>query len=240
MKEKDILSSIRQIRGSEKTLPEQAADRIRGIIVDRELNIGDKLPSEFDLAQQLAVGRGTVREAIKILIARNVLEIRRGIGTYVADNTGLIDDPFGFAYLGEDDQLVKELFPIRLQLEPWIAERAAQNATSVQIKQLRVYQQNVEKLIRSHQNHLFEDQKFHTHIADCTGNRVLPKLVPVIVYSVHNFGRLTHRARGLETIATHEAIVDAIAAHDAATARQAMTDHLMMNWEYIQELLEKR
>jgi|GEM_PF-4053473 len=38
MKEKDILSSIRQIRGSEKTLPEQAADRIRGIIVDRELN----------------------------------------------------------------------------------------------------------------------------------------------------------------------------------------------------------
>ena len=140
--------------------------------------------------------------------------------------------------MGEEGKLVKELFEIRLRLEPWIAELAAEGATSEQIATLRQHQYNVEELIRSGKNHLSEDQELHKSIADCTGNRVLSKLVPVITYSIHTFGRMTNLGKKEETITTHKAIVDAIANHDPAAARQAMIDHLMMNKNAIQALMD--
>ena len=53
------------------SLPEQVAERISQLIIDQRLTYQDKLPNEFELAAQLHVGRGTVREAIKLLAARN-------------------------------------------------------------------------------------------------------------------------------------------------------------------------
>ena len=70
------------VKDKELPLAEQVAGQIRQLIIDRQLTNGEKLPNEFELAQQLNVGRGTVREAVKLLVARNVLEIRRGRGTF--------------------------------------------------------------------------------------------------------------------------------------------------------------
>lgn len=234
-----VLESMHSIPGNEKPLRVQVADQIRKIIVDNQLNVGDRIPTEMELAQQIHVGRGTIREAIKLLEATNVLEIRRGLGTFVADNTGVVDDPFGFAYMGEEGKLVRELFDIRLRLEPWIAELAAQAATSEQIAVLRQHQEKVEELIHNGKNHLTEDQELHKSIADCTGNRVLSKLVPVITYSIHTFGRMTNLEMKEGTIITHKAIVDAIANHDPSAARQAMIDHLIMNKNAIQALSDQ-
>lgn len=64
-----------------KSLTERVADEIVRTIIGKELNPGDKLPNEFELAAKLGVGRSTVREAIKALVSRNVVEIRRGAGT---------------------------------------------------------------------------------------------------------------------------------------------------------------
>ena len=69
------------VKDKEVPLAEQVAEQIRQLIIDRQLTHGEKLPNEFELAQQLNVGRGTVREAVKLLVARNVLEIRRGRGS---------------------------------------------------------------------------------------------------------------------------------------------------------------
>lgn len=54
------------------------ADQINQVIIDQNINAGEKLPNEFELAARLNVGRGTIREAVKLLVARNCLEIRRG------------------------------------------------------------------------------------------------------------------------------------------------------------------
>ena len=74
---------LESLNESKKLLPERVAEQIISLIADRELKAGDKLPNEFDMAQQLSVGRGTIREAVKILVSRNILEIRRGCGTFV-------------------------------------------------------------------------------------------------------------------------------------------------------------
>ena len=118
-----FLDDVTHVKSSSKTLPERVADQIRQLIIDRHMENGDQLPNEFELAQQLNVSRGSVREAVKLLVARNVLELRRGKGTFIADNTGVVDDPFGFAYLEDEPRLANELMDIRRQLEPWIAQR---------------------------------------------------------------------------------------------------------------------
>ena len=224
-----FLDDVTHVKSSSKTLPERVADQIRQLIIDHHMENGDQLPNEFELAQQLNVSRGSVREAVKLLVARNVLELRRGKGTFIADNTGVVDDPFGFAYLEDEPRLANELMDIRRQLEPWIAAKAAEQANDQDIAELRVLQYKVEELIQSGQDHLAADQQLHIRIADCTDNRVLHELVPVITYSVHLFGNLTQRRLRQETINTHAAVVDAIAAHDPEAAREAMQEHLKHN-----------
>ncbi|MBQ9348519.1 MAG: FadR family transcriptional regulator [Oscillibacter sp.] len=227
--ERDILSGIKNVKQSSQSLPEQVAEQISKLIIERRLSAGEQLPNEFELAEQLNVGRGSVREAVKILAARNVLELRRGKGTFIASNTGMVDDPFGFAYLEDEYRLAQELFAIRQQMEPWIASLAAERATAEDVADLRRLQHSIEDMIHRGEYYLYEDQRFHARIADCTGNRVLPMMIPVITYSVHLFGTLTQMTLLQETIDTHAQIVDAIEAHDPAAAHAAMEEHLRHN-----------
>ena len=66
-------------------LAEQVEEQLYEYITKLPMKAGDKLPNEFKLAEMFGVGRSTVREAVKLLVSRNVLETRRGSGTYVKD-----------------------------------------------------------------------------------------------------------------------------------------------------------
>lgn len=224
-----LLDSIQTVEKPVKPLVDQVVDQIRTLIIEQHLSIGSKLPTEMELAQQLNVGRGTVREAVKQLVARNVLEVQRGRGTFIANNTGVVEDPFGFTFIDDENRLTRELYDIRLQMEPWIAALAAQYATEENLAELRVLQIEVEKLLEADQNYLPSDQKFHICIANCTQNRVLPMLIPIVTYSIHLFGKMNQVKLREDTINTHRRIVEAIAAHDSEAARLAMQEHLLLN-----------
>lgn len=225
----------------EKRLPlaEQVADRINQLIVDRNIQPDDKLPNEFELAQFLNVGRGTIREAEKLLVARNVLEIRRGKGTYVSRHTGQIEDPLGLAYVPDQLALAKDLVELRQYLEPWIAATAAERATEEELGSIVACCDEVERLIHLDENHLDADKEFHLCIARCTHNRVVPKLIPIITYSVFLFGHLNKRSLQEETIATHRKIADAICRRDPEVARMAMFEHVIANRNSILALEEQ-
>ena len=216
-------SIFETVKDRESPLAEQAAEQISQLIIDRQLTNGEKLPNEFELAEQLNVGRGTVREAVKLLVARNVLEIRRGRGTFVAHQTGVVHDPLGFAYMPDQLRLAHELLDIRLNVEPWVASLAAQQATAEDV------------VIHAGENHLRRDEALHVRIARCTQNRVVCKLLPVITYSVQLFGKLNDQRIYQETIETHRQVVDAIAAHDSDAAREYMYRHLSGNLASITE-----
>lgn len=234
---KYTFDTISNIKETQKTLPEQVAEKIRKLIIEQHMEIGSRLPNEFELAQQLNVGRGTIREAIKLLVALNVLEIQRGKGTFIATNTGYVDDPLGFAYMDNEELLAKELYDLRIRLEPWIAELAAIYATKEDIASLREKQMEVEYMISTSKNYLPADQQLHIAIANCSRNRVLPKLIPVITYSVHLFGKMNKVKLAEETIETHRRIIDAIEQHDAKAAREAMKHHLDLNLQTVPALL---
>ncbi|MBT9776799.1 FCD domain-containing protein [Clostridium sp. MCC353] len=221
-----------------RPLADQAADLILNYIIENDLEAGAKLPNEFELARQIGVGRSTVREAIKILVSRNIVEIRRGAGTYVSEGQGVIEDPLGLTFVKDKKGLALDLLSVRLMMEPEIAMMAAEHAREEQIRGLYVQCEKVEAMIHEGKNHLEEDILFHKMIAACSGNVVVEKLVPVINSSIAVFVDVTNGRLKEETIETHREIVDAIAAKDGEGARCAMQMHLLYNRRAIKSILD--
>lgn len=230
-------SLFENIKSKESSLPEQAADQISQLIIERHLASGDKLPNEFELAEQLHVGRGTIREAVKLLVSRNVLVIRRGLGTYIASHPGQIKDPLGFAFYPDQVRLGMDLLEVRAHLEPWVASVAAQRATRENMSQLRDKCLLVEQDILAGRDHQDHDVEFHVCIAQCTQNLVVPNLIPIISYSVGLFISLTGSVLRSETIIGHRAIADAICSRDCAAAERMMRQHVEQNRVELERVL---
>ena len=208
---------------------EVAMDRIIQFLQDNRLGDHDKLPSERELCQLLNVGRSTLREAIQRLAARNVLEVRRGAGTFVSYKHGVADDPLGFTLIRDQRRLAMDLLEFRIMVEPSIAAMAAQNASKDDIKELEFLCLEVEELLRRGKPHHERDKEFHACIARCSGNMVMPKIQPIIHGSIGLFIRETGGQLKEETIRTHRAILNAIRAKDGVAAWDAMYLHLVYN-----------
>ena len=111
-----------------RQLGDRLEDELMNYILKAPVEVGEKIPNEFDLAQQFGVGRSTVREAVKGLVTKGILEVRRGAGTYVVSHHSVEEDPLGLSRLEDKYKLALELFELRLMMEPEIASLAAQKA----------------------------------------------------------------------------------------------------------------
>ena len=221
-----------------KLLGSQIEDRILEYIKEKPLEVGDRLPNEFELAEMFEVGRSTIREAVKGLVTKGVLQVRRGAGTYVSSLTPAEDDPLRLnAKLHDRFKLALDLFDVRLILEPEIAAKAAVYATDEDIATLKRLCKETEELYLADNVHMPKDIEFHTWIARCSKNQVMESLIPIINSGINTFVNLTRRSLRTETITTHRAITEAIANHDSTGARCAMVMHLTDNR---QELLRRR
>jgi DNA-binding FadR family transcriptional regulator len=218
------------------SLSRAAAQSIIDRIINGQYQQGNKIPNEMELSRKLDVSRTTVREAIKTLVSQNILEIRRGEGTFVCDKLGIAEDPLGFRFIGDKVRLAMDLLEIRLLIEPHIAEKAAEKATNEEIADIVSQCGRVESLISRGVPYDEEDVLFHTKIAQAAKNVVIPNLIPVINQAIFVLMQVTHRTLRQETIATHRAVADAIQAHDGAGARNAMTEHIMYNKRFVEKL----
>ena len=187
---------------------------------------GQKIPPEPELCTLLGASRNTLREAIRALVARNVLEIRRGNGTFVSGRMGVPDDPLGLAFVAHPGRLPEELMDIRQMMEPSIAILAAEKATDEDIAELRRCMEAYEEAVALGQDPTPQDIAFHKQIARCTQNQVLPNLIPVISESIRAFSHLQPPMKVRSTILAHRDIYEAIAARSPSRARDAMNIHL--------------
>lgn len=216
-----------------KPLAEIAADRIVEYILEEGLKGGEKLPSEAELMKSLNVGRGTIREAIKILVSRHIVEIHRGIGTFVCENMGVSEDPLGFKYMADKHKLVLDTLELRMLIEPSIAAKAAKMATEEQIIEIEALCQIVEDKINADEDYLKEDMSFHSKIAESSNNLVVSKLLPIIHESIELLIETNKKALVKETIETHRMITNAIKERDSEKAYQAMKNHLELNHDFM-------
>ena len=223
-----------------KLLGRRIEDALLDYILQEPIEIGQKIPNEYELAEKFGVGRSTVREAVKGLVSKGILEVRRGSGTFVVSTSSLEEDPLGLSRFPDRYKLALELFDVRLMIEPEIAVLACENATEEELDQLQKLCAEVEELCRSGEDHTAKDVEFHTCIARCSKNRVVELLVPVINSAVVTFANLTQRSLKEETIITHREILDSILRKDAVGARCAMVMHLTYNRQAIIRLIDEQ
>ena len=220
-----------------KSLPQKISEDIISFILEEKLQPGDKLPNETVLSEYLNAGRSSIREAMKLLASRNIVTIRQGSGTYIASSPGVVD-PLGFTFIGNKQKLIHDLLEVRFLLEPSIAAMAAAHADENDIKKITALCDEMEALLKRHDEHTQKDIEFHTAIALSSKNVVVPRLIPVINSSIPLFVETTSGDLHEETIETHREIADAIAGHDPLRAQDAMYLHLVYNRKRIM-LIEK-
>ena len=212
-----------------KTLAEQVADGIMNLIQETPYKAGDKLPTEKELCESTGAGRNTVREALKILASRNVLEIRQGAGTFVSEKQGIPDDPLGFSMVNDHVKLTKDLLQVRIMLEPQIAALAAQCAKEHEIKELEEILEEMEAAMKKREDYSELDTKFHTKIAQCTHNIVMENLLPVIGKGVAVFAKEVAQTEYDRTWISHRKIFCYIRDHKPFEAEMEMQYHLLYN-----------
>ncbi len=218
-----------------KTLAEQVADGIMNLIQETPYKAGDKLPTEKELCESTGAGRNTVREALKILASRNVLEIRQGAGTFVSEKQGIPDDPLGFSMVNDHVKLTRDLLQVRIMLEPQIAALAAQCAKEHEIRELEEILEEMEAAMKKREDYSELDTKFHTKIAQCTHNIVMENLLPVIGKGVAVFAREVAQTEYDRTWISHRKIFCYIRDHKPFEAEMEMQYHLLYNTSRYEE-----
>lgn len=224
---------------NKQLLASRVEEELMNYILHEPVEIGAKIPNEFELAERFGVGRSTIRETIKSLATKGILEVRRGSGTYVISKNTIEEDPLGLAKFTDKYKLALELFEVRLMLEPEIAALASDYVTPEQKKALKRLCDETEELYRSGKNHTMKDIEFHTCIAKCSKNRVVELLQPIIQTAIVTFVNLTNRRLIEETIDTHRAITESIIKGDSVGARCAMIMHLTYNRQMLLKMMEE-
>ena len=211
-----------------QSLTQQTAQRLYGrIVTEGGLAPGDKLPNELDLSRELGVSRTTLREAVRMLVAQGVLEVRRGKGTFVSARVEDIDD-FGFSGLRRVKGQLRDLFELRSIFEPQAAMLACRRATAEERADILARGKEVENCIRSGADRTRADAAFHAAIVRATHNEFMVRLLPLIQRAVATAVETGEEAERLaaDTLRDHALLLEFFARGDEEGARHAMAIHM--------------
>jgi GntR family transcriptional regulator, transcriptional repressor for pyruvate dehydrogenase complex len=206
----------------------QAADAIKALIVSGDLGSGDALPPERDLAVRLGISRPSVREAIRVLTAMNVVEPRHGGGTYVTSlDPRLLARPINFL-LQIEPRTFLHLFEVRQVLEVAAARLAAPKVTDELVAELQELADAAAAAPRGGPRYSELDCELHTKIVEATGNPIYLSLYESIADLLLESPRRSVGTPGARQQACddHRAIVAALRDRDPDGAARAMQDHL--------------
>ena len=211
-----------------KMLSQSVADTILSMItIEKRFSAGDKLPNELDLSEELNVSRTTLREAIRILAAYDILEIQRGKGTFVTENA--LKQPQDFAPLSSIKVNAKDLYEMRLIFEPEAAYFAALRGTDAEIKRILDYGSKIEDEILGHKDRTDNEHAFHKATAQATHNEFMNKLMPILYQAISKGVVLSLQSdRAIQdTVTDHRMIMEFLEQRNAEGARNAMKIHIM-------------
>ncbi len=226
----------------EQRLYERVVDKVLDLIATNTWKPGYRLPPERELAEAFRVSRTVVREAIKALEARGVLESLTGSGVYVraADSSIVSRSLQTYIQLSNLDDFEIRLNEVRRVLEVEIAALAAQRATPEQRAQLQQICQEMRSGGQAAQKMAELDFRLHLTLAEATQNELLGVLLAPLIDQLRDQITLTWEGYGPRPVEPvleqHETVVAAVASGDADAARQAMTRHLAYSREVLEAL----
>lgn len=211
-----------------KMLSQSVAETIISMItIEKRFTSGDKLPNELELSEELNVSRTTLREAVRILVAYGLLEIRRGRGTFVTEKA--LKQPQDWSPLSDIRVNAKDLYEMRLIFEPEAAYFAALRGTDAEIKRILAYGRKIEEEILEHRDRTENEHAFHKAIAQAAHNEFMNQLMPILYQAISKGVVLSSQSDKAinDTIADHRLIMEFLEQRNAEGAKNAMRIHMM-------------
>ncbi len=222
-------------------LYEIVAEEIEKAILEGQYEVGARLPSEQSLADQFEVSRNVVREALKVLQERNLIEVLDGSGAYVArPNSTATRNALG-RYIRQigASSAIDALYETRIALEGLNARLAAQRATPAQIAEMAAHLESMQENIDSSERWTEADLEFHLTVARATNNPFQLLLLDPLIGQLREviadgFERPGATQAGLSA---HIRLLECIRNHDPDGAYQTMVDHLIYSEETIKRMI---
>lgn len=211
---------------------EQVAEQLLAQIGSRALRPGDSLPPERELTETFGVGRSSIREALRMLESQGVISSANGGTFVVADAANPLNSSLRLLFTLDEQAGVQDLFELRRILESEAAALAAERHAAAHLEQMDAAIAEMEAALageRDVERFIDADLRFHLAVAEATGNRL-------VLHSMHAVRDVVRRAlvtavripRSPENaVREHRSIRAAIAAGDAARAREEMRNHLV-------------
>lgn len=202
-------------------------DLLELITVKQKYKPGDKLPNENELSAELGVSRTTLREAIQYLTTQGVLEIQRGKGTFVAKESTAKKE-FGFDELNVMHIKIKDLYELRMMLEPDMAYWATLRATEEEIQEILRIGEKLESVSRDNKEDPVLNEMFHISIARASHNEFGIKLMEIINQALVQAFSESHLNQTLfsDVMDDHRMIMNYLKLRDAEGVRAAMRLHM--------------
>jgi DNA-binding FadR family transcriptional regulator len=198
---------------------------------------GTSLPPEPALCEAFSVSRTVIREAVKILQEKGLVQVRQGAGTVITPPStwNMLDELVLEAVIAEDETLgvLDDVVVTRRLLESDMAQVAARTADQDTIDRLRALVDLMDQLVDDALAYRDQDQAFHDTIMQASGNRIARGVVRSLESQVGNTARYTGRSERALCVASnqgHRRVYERIAAHDPAGAAEAMFSHITEAW----------
>ncbi len=215
--------------GRDSRLSDLVAQRVFERIVDERLRPGERLPSERELAEQFGVSRTVVREAVRSLAGRGLIEARAGRGLSVgAVGAETVRQSVSFFLRGRPSWDYRRVHEARAMVEVDIAGMAAERATDDEIAGLRRVCEEMAAEIDDTERASQLDMQFHRDLARSMHNDLVTIMLDAIADSLLEIRRETFGPQGRARIAlaSHREILGRVEARDGIGARTAMARHL--------------
>jgi GntR family transcriptional repressor for pyruvate dehydrogenase complex len=233
-----------RVLGRKEDLVERVVRAIESEIFARRLPVGTRLPPEREFSERLGVSRTVVREAVRILVTKGLLDTRHGIGTSVrAVTRHEVLEPLTLFLRSCDEKVtIDHLHQVRSTLEVESAGVAAEHATEADIEDLRRICTEMEAVASEPEQFAQKDAEFHRRLSQTTHNPLMTLLLDSIRDLMAEVRTLVAREPGLfeRVMPTHVQILECVASRDVQGARSAMREHLSTALRIQRELIEQR
>ena len=211
----------------EPRLSDKVAEMMRRTIISEDLPSGTVLPSERELGEQFGVSRTVIREAVRSLAAKGIVEVRSGSGLRVAavDETTALESLSWFIRGGRLEY--PKVHEVRSMIEVEMAALAAERRTEDQLTTMRAAHEHFCSVVDDVEEAALADLDFHGTIARATQNDLFSVLLGSISDALIEVRRENLAGgTGADTVAEHGLIFERIEARDPVAARDAMRKHL--------------
>jgi len=209
-----------------RNITQQVIEYLKTNIENENWKLGEQIPSENMLAEQLGVSRASIRAAIQQFIAINVLESIHGKGTFVTNND-FNRSSNSNSITSEDCQDISKVLEFRLIVETESCYLAAKNATNEVVENLKKYLSLMIENIGKSKEFVEADMLFHEEICKASGNHLLEKSLKEVFKQTDKNHKQINKILGYKNgVYYHTAILEAIEEKNAKKAKQLMRDHL--------------